>query len=71
MIYQSPQNIQTLETDWWFLFDLQSLTIITSPQQCGGYTSSPYSMFVGDSLAQCQEYIKNNGITKSLDAIEN
>lgn len=66
MIHNSPTNIQTTETDWWFLFDSESLKIVTEPQQCSGYTTSPYNMFVADSLEECEEYIKDNGIIRDL-----
>ena len=77
MIHNSPENIQTVETDWWFLFDSESLKIVTEPQQCSGYTTSPYSMFVADSLEECEEYIEDNGIIRdsfediSTDFFEN
>jgi hypothetical protein len=66
MIHNSPQNVQTLEADWWFLFDTESLELITEPQRCSGYTTSPYGMFVADSLEECEEYIETNAITNSL-----
>ena len=66
MIQNSPTNTQTLETDWWFLFDSESLKMVTEPQQCAGYTDSPYSMFIGNTLEECEEYIKDNAITNSL-----
>ena len=66
MIHNSPENIQVIETDWWFLFDSESLTIVTEPQQCSGYCFSPYSMFVGDSLEECEEYMEDNGIIRDL-----
>ena len=77
MIHNSPQNVQTLETDWWFLFDAEYLKMITEPQLCVGYTDSPYSMFIGNTLEECEEYIKDNGIMNnlsediSIDFIEN
>jgi hypothetical protein len=66
MIHNSPTNTQTLETDWWFLFDSESLKMVTEPQQCVGYTTSPYNMFIADSLEECEKYIETNAITNSL-----
>ena len=77
MIHNSPQNTHVIETDWWFLFDSESLKIVTEHQQCIGYTTSPYNMFVADSLEECEEYIEDNGIIRdsfediSTDFFEN
>jgi hypothetical protein len=70
MIHNLPENIQTTENDWWFLFNLNSLELITKPQQCSGYTSSLYSMFIGNSLEECENYINDNGILNNLPDYE-
>lgn len=57
--YTQPQNIETSEIDWWFLYDSENVILI-SPDQCTGITSSPHTMVVADTFEECAQYITDH-----------
>lgn len=61
-----PNNVETAQTNWWFIFN-EDKSIIIKPLQCSGYTSSPHTMVVADTLEQLEKYITDNGIIYSTE----
>lgn len=59
----SPQGVHTTELDWWMIYDADAKIIVSAPQQCLGYTSSPLTMVVADSKEECDQYIADNELT--------
>lgn len=55
-------GINTTETEWWMIYDANTLQIIIPPQQCSGGTSSPYTMAISDTLEELDQYIQDNGL---------
>lgn len=55
-------NVTTNETEWWMIYDANTLKIIIPPQQCSGGTSSPYTMIISDTLEELEQYIEENDL---------
>jgi hypothetical protein len=61
-IIESPDQHYTNQNDWWMIYDNDTKNIIIEPQQCSGYTSSPFTMVVSNDLENIEQYIINNNI---------
>ena len=63
-------NIQTSDTDWWMIYNADSLETVSPLMQCSGYTSSGTSsdvMVKGDDEAEIEQYIIDNDIKPFAD----
>jgi len=54
-IHEHPNNVETTESNWWFIFN-EDKNIIIEPLQCSGYTSGPHTMVVADTLEELQTF---------------
>lgn len=61
-IINNPRNYNTSESDWWFVFDEEINTIVVPVIQCSGNTTSPYTLVIGTSEEECNNYIEENNI---------
>lgn len=61
-IINNPQNFLTAEDQWWMVVESETKKIIVSPNQCSGYTSSPFTMIVSDSKEELDQWILENSI---------
>ena len=61
-INNNPQNFLTTEDQWWMIHDVETKKIIIEPQQCSGYTSSPFTIAVSDSKEELDQWILENSI---------
>lgn len=61
-IIPSPYEVQTTEQDWWMIYDADTKEIVVEPQQCSGYTSSPFTMVIADTKEELDQYIVDNGL---------
>jgi hypothetical protein len=52
-------EVYTTDQDWWMIYDSETKIILAEPQQCTGYTSSPFTMVISDTKEELQEYIKH------------
>jgi hypothetical protein len=69
-VVPNVNNIITTETDWWAIYDANTNEIIIPPQQCGGETSSPYTMVIADTEEELNQYIADNGLTLPIEEFE-
>lgn len=60
-------GVITTDTEWWMIYDANTLQVIIPPQQCAGGTSSPYTMAIADSLEELEQHIQENGLILSPD----
>ena len=56
----NPQNFLTNDDQWWIIYDSLTKKILVEPQQCSGYTSSPFTIAVADSKEELEQYILEN-----------
>jgi hypothetical protein len=61
-IIESPDQHYTNQTEWWMIYDNNTKKIIIDSQQCSGFTSSPHTMVVFDTLEEIQEYIEDENL---------
>ena len=61
-IIDKPENFLTNEQQWWMIFESETKKIIVSPNQCSGYTSSPFTMIVADSKEECEQFIADSNL---------
>jgi hypothetical protein len=61
-IIPSPEEVHTTEQDWWMIYDASTKQIVIEPQQCSGYTSSPLTMVIADTLEELEQYIAENNL---------
>jgi hypothetical protein len=54
------------ENAWVFIYDDETKIILMEPQQCSGTYTCAQTLVVADTLEECKEYIKDNGITDNL-----
>lgn len=65
----NPHNFLTTEDQWWMIYETETKEIIIEPQQCYGYTSSPFTVVIGDTKEELEQYILENGLfIKSPDS---
>jgi hypothetical protein len=64
-IIKNPENFSTNESDWWFIFDEDTNTLIVPVIQCSGSTSSPYTLAIGSSEEECINYTEENNIKQN------
>ena len=64
-IIKNPENFTTSESDWWFIFDEDTNTLVVPVIQCSGNTSSPYTLAIGTSEKECNNYIEENNIKQN------
>ena len=57
-----PSEVYTNDQEWWFIYNSETKEIIIEPQQCSGYTSSPFTMIVTNSKEELEQYISENGL---------
>jgi hypothetical protein len=60
-------GVSTNETEWWMIYDANTLQVIIPPQQCSGGTSSPYTMAISDTREELEQYIQDNGLNLPPD----
>lgn len=61
-VVPSANNVVTTETDWWMIYDANTLQVLIPPQQCSGETSSPYTMAIADTLEELEQHTQDNGL---------
>ena len=61
----NPQNFLTTEDQWWMIHNAETKKIIIEPHQCSGYTSSPFTMVIGDTKEELEQYILENFIVSN------
>ena len=66
-IINNPQNFLTAEDQWWMVFESETKKILVEPQQCSGYTSSPFTLAVADSKEELEQYILDNELYCSIE----
>jgi len=64
VIYQ-PQNIQTNDEQWWFIYNDSTKNVLQLPLKCLGKTSSPHVMVIADTEQECENYIIQNNLIKN------
>ena len=62
-VIPQPTDILTNEVQWWFIYNSDNSTILQPPIQCSGKTSSPHTMVIADTEAECEEYIVQNNLS--------
>ena len=55
-------DIETIEEQWWFLYDESTEIVFQGPFQCSGSTTSPHIMVIGDTEEELLTYIKENDL---------
>jgi len=60
-VYSQPVDAITTSEQWWFIFDNNN-SVLESPKQSYGATSSPHTMVVADTLEECEQYILDHGL---------
>jgi hypothetical protein len=55
-------EVQTTDQDWWMIYNSDKKELIVEPQQCSGFTSSPFTMVVSDNKEELDQYIVDNQI---------
>lgn len=63
----SPVEYYTNDTDWWFIYDENSNTVVVPPMQCSGNTSSPYILCIGQSEQECLDFIEGKNLQNTVD----
>ena len=63
----NPQNFLTNDDQWWIIYDSLTKKILVEPQQCSGYTSSPFTMVTGDTKEELEQYILDNELYFSIE----
>ena len=63
----NPQNFLTNDDQWWIIYDSLTKKILVEPQQCSGYTSSPFTIAVADSKEELEQYILDNELYCSIE----
>lgn len=66
-VIPSPSEIHTSEQDWWMIYDIDTKEIMVTPQQCSGYTSSPFTMVIADTQEELGQYIQENDLIYPAD----
>jgi hypothetical protein len=66
-IIDNPKNFLTNDQQWWAIFESETKKIIVPPNQCSGYTSSPFTMIVSDNKEELDQYILENELYSSID----
>ena len=61
-IIDKPENFLTNEQQWWMIFESETKKNTVSPNQCSGYTSSPFTMIVADSKEECEQFITDSNL---------
>ena len=62
-----PQQIETTEQEWWMIYDVETLNVLVTPQQCSGFTSSPLTMVIADTEEELEQYIIDNDLIVPTD----
>jgi hypothetical protein len=57
-----PNEVETTADEWWFIYDESALTLVIPPQQCSGRTSSPHTMVICDTEAECHAEVARLGL---------
>jgi hypothetical protein len=55
-------EVQTTDQDWWMIYNSNTKELVIEPQQCSGFTSSPFTMVVSDNKEELDQYIIDNQI---------
>ena len=53
-------SVMTNETEWWMIYNANTLQVLVPPQQCAGGTSCVYTMVIADSEEELNQYIIDN-----------
>ena len=61
-VIPQPVDILTNEVQWWFIYNSNTSLILQPPIQCSGKTSSPHTMVIADTEAECEGYIVQNNL---------
>jgi hypothetical protein len=60
-------EVQTTDQDWWMIYNSDTKELVLEPQQCSGFTSSPFTMVVSDNKEELDQYILENELYSSID----
>jgi hypothetical protein len=60
-------EVQTTDQDWWMIYDAVTMDLLIEPQQCSGFTSSPFTMVISDNKEELEQYIIDNQINDSIN----
>ena len=55
-------NIETVQEQWWIVYNDETKTVLEGPLQCSGYTSSPHIMVIGETEEELLTYIEENDL---------
>ena len=55
-------NIETAQEQWWIVYNDETKVVLEGPLQCGGYTSSPHVMVIGNTEEELLTYIEENDL---------
>jgi len=55
-------SVMTNETEWWMIYNANTLQVLVPPQQCAGGTSCVYTMVITDTKQEIDQYIQDNGL---------
>lgn len=56
-------NIETVQEQWWILYNDETKIVEEGPLQCGGHTFSPLIMVIADTEEELLSYIEENNLT--------
>lgn len=62
VVVDQPNNVQTNEEQWWFVYDATTKIIVVEPLRCCGFTSSPFTMVIADTKEEIDTYIQENNL---------
>jgi hypothetical protein len=60
-------SVITNDTEWWMIYDANTLQVLVPPLQCAGGTSCVYTMVITDTLEEMDQYIQDNNLLLPLD----
>ena len=65
-IIDNPNDEQTDEIQFWFIYNLLEKKVISPITQVSGYTSSPHRMVIGDTKEELMDYINDNKLINNF-----
>lgn len=66
-VISTPSEVYTSDEQWWMVYNADNKQILVNPQQCSGYTSSPFTMVIADSQEELNQYIIDNNLVENLN----
>ena len=66
-IIDNPNDEQTDEIQFWFIYNVSEKKVISPIVQVSGYTSSPHRMVISDTKEELVDYINDNQLIDKFD----